>query len=45
MEVDKAMIVYGGDTILTDEPFNLSILFENLAYSPILAKLDPKIID
>jgi len=25
--------------------FNMSILFENLANSPILAKLDPKIVD
>jgi hypothetical protein len=45
MEVDKAVITYGGDTILTDEPFNMSVLYENLANSPILAKLDPKIVD
>jgi hypothetical protein len=45
MEIDKAVITYGGDTILTDEPFNMSVLYENLANSPILAKLDPKIVD
>jgi len=45
MEIDKAKIIYGGDTALTDQPFNMSILFENLANSPILAKLDPKIVD
>lgn len=45
MDVEKAMIVYGGDTVLTEEPFNMSIIFENLAFSPIFAKLDPKLVD
>jgi hypothetical protein len=45
MQAEKAMIVFGGHTPLTDEPFNLKISFENLAPSPILPKLDLKLVE
>ena len=45
MQAEKAVIVFGGNSPLTDEPFNLVISFENLAPSPILPKLDLKILE
>lgn len=39
------MIIFGGHTPLTDEPFNLSISFENLAPSPIIPKIDFKVLE
>jgi hypothetical protein len=45
MQAEKAMVVFGGDTPLTDEPFNLAISFENLAPSPIIPKLDLKVVE
>ncbi len=45
MQAEKAMIVFGGHTPLTDEAFNLLISFENLAPSPIIPKLDLKLVE
>ena len=30
---------------MTEHPFNIKIVFESLAYSPLLSKIDPKVLD
>jgi hypothetical protein len=39
------MIFFGEESPVNDEPFNLAIIYESLAYSPILGKLDPRIVE
>lgn len=46
MNVDHAIVVFGTELIhLTDKPFNMQIIYENLAYSPLLSKIDPQLIE
>ena len=45
MQAEKAVVVFGGHTPLTDEAFNLAISFETLAPSPIIPKVDLKILE
>ena len=45
MNAYHSRFMFGQDIILTEKPFNMGIIYEGLAYSPLLQKVDPKVID
>ena len=45
MNAHHSRFMFGQDIILTEKPFNMGIIYEGLAYSPLLQKVDPKVID
>lgn len=45
MQATKCRFAVNGETILTERPFNMQIIYESLAYSPIMLKVDPKVVD
>jgi|LauGreDrversion4_2_1035121.scaffolds.fasta_scaffold31701_4 hypothetical protein len=45
MAATKCKFMFGGEMALTEKPFNMNIIYEGLAYSPLMVKIDPKVID
>lgn len=45
MNAENSKFMFGDDIPLTEAPFNMQIVFENLAYSPLLSKIDPQLVE
>lgn len=42
---DDVLIKFGQNSLLTKDTFNIKVTYENLAYSPLINRIDPYILD